>query len=84
MWLIGVFVGVVVIVILLMIVLYAQSKGDAQGQGQSSVMYMYSNANTQSGHSFYEHSRGGQRPFGENSRTRRSEREKARSDRFFY
>ena len=46
-------------------------------------MYIY-NTHSHDGPGLYERSKGGQRPFGENSRTRRSEREKARGDRSFY
>jgi len=83
MWLIGVFAGVVVVVILLVAVLYGQSRDDAQQHKESSVMYIY-NMHGNDGPGLYERSKGGQRPFGENSRTRRSEREKTRADRYFY
>ena len=83
MWLIGACAGVAVVIVLLVIVLYAQSKDETQRQKDPSIMYIY-NTHSHDGPGLYERSKGGQRPFGENSRTRRSEREKARGDHSFY
>lgn len=75
------------IVILLWIVLYVQGKQNAQQRDSSAeprMVYVMRNTSEHSGPSLYERSQGGQRPFGENSRTRRTEQERTRSDRFFY
>ena len=88
---------VAVIVIALIVVTWLQCRENAERRAQGlppiprhdvhdgDTRMIYSIRHTpEEGASFAERCKGGQRPFGEDSTTRRTERNRARADRFYW
>ena len=93
MYFVGIFAIIAVIGVLYAIVMYPGCKEDADrmANGLPPIHGKYTHDNDtrtvyveKSRPSFYEHCKAGQRPFGGDSRTRRTERERTRTDKLYW